>query len=122
MHTLPYTTEVMKTISTGNYCLRKIDSDHKLLTLDKKSYIWTLSDPDYLERGAMIDNKFPVISKGRFWIFDVLSHPRLTKGLHLSIVKAPGEWEAYIMPDGLPDKKHTQSGIVPTKERIAAPK
>lgn len=108
----------MKTICSGIYSLRKIDEDHKLLTLDKKSFVWTLSNPGYLARSKTVDTKSEVVSKGRFWMFDVLSRPDLTKGLHLSIVKAPGEWEAFIIPDGLPDKNHPRSNIIPTEERI----
>lgn len=54
-------------------------------------------------------------------MFDVLSRTNLTKGLHLSIVKTPGEWEAFVMPDGLPNKRQPQISIFPTEERIACP-
>jgi len=61
-----------------------------------------------------------VIAKGKFWMFDVFSRSNLTKGLHISIVKAPGEWEAFVMPGGLPTKGRLQSSIFPTEERIIA--
>lgn len=110
----------MKTVSTGNYSLRKLISGHKLLTLDKKSYVWVEGNPDYLVRSKESTADSYLIYKGRYWLFDVVDRPGFTPGLHLSIVKRPGEWEAFIIPDGLPNKTHPQSTITPTDERIAS--
>jgi hypothetical protein len=109
----------MKTVGTGNYSLQKLVSGHKLLTLDKKSYIWVSGNPGHLVRTKETTKGSILISKGRYWLFDVATRPGLTKGLHLSIVKSPGEWEAFIITDGLPDKVNKQSIITPTDERIA---
>lgn len=110
-------------ITNNTYSITLLSGTTKLLTLGKQCFKWTVG-PDqrqYLQRISFTKPNIKPAYKGNYWLFDVIDKPGLTPGVHLSIVVAPDEWEAFILRPGLPSKVGESCTIETTPERIAHP-
>ena len=111
-------------LSNSTYSITVLSGTTKLLCLGKQCFEWSTGTGgrQYLKRIHTIKVADKPKCKGNYWLFDVGDKPGLTPGVHLSIVVAPGTWEAFILQPGLPTKIGETCVMTTTDERIANPR
>lgn len=112
---------MIKLIKKGKYTLIETRNDVKVLTLDRKKYVWifTKSIGEMLvatHRPHKTDQK---LAKGEYRLYDVEDEPKLIDQLHLELSIGEDDWQGYLLPTGFPSNKKQRSRIIPTNEIIS---
>lgn len=112
---------MIKLIKKGKYSLVETKSDTKILTLDRKSYVWifTRSIGEMLVTTRVGHKTDQKLAKGEYRLYVVENEPKLVDTLHLELAIGEGDWQGYLLITGFPKDKKTRSRIIPTEETIS---
>ncbi|CAN5398467.1 hypothetical protein BH09PAT4_BH09PAT4_00430 [soil metagenome] len=110
-------------LANNTYTLSELLDGGRLLSFGRKFFRWDTSNDGsmYLTRVPPGTKTRKLLHRGNYWLFEVTHNERFSPGIHLSMVGAQGEWEAYIISPVLPAKIGHRCIIQPTDERIAYP-
>jgi hypothetical protein len=110
---------MLKIVYRGEYILSETNDQLKILNLDNKLFGWVSSKGNgelFLYPHKNIPQS-SILAMGKYRLYEVNEDKKFTDQPHLELSVGLGNWQAYLVPEGLP-KKESMSRIVPTSEVI----
>lgn len=111
---------MIQLLKKGTYLLTGTRHGARLLRLQKQIYAW-IATPRIgalLVYSTVPHIQREVLSTGNYRLYDVVNEPHLSDQLHLELEFGGNQWQGYLLPTGLPDRKHIRRRIIPTHEII----
>ncbi len=112
---------MLQVVQRGDYKLIETKGQAKILTLDDKStFSWVNAKDigELLVTSHKIHDADSTLSMGKYRLYDVEKEPNFTDQPHLELSVGYGNWQGYILPNGLPDDEKKRNRIISTKEVI----
>lgn len=111
---------MIRLLKGGTYLLTGTRHGARLLRLQKQTYAW-ITTPRIgalLVYSAVPHSQREVLSTGNYRLYDVIDEPHLSDQLHLELEFGGNQWQGYLLPTGLPDRRRIRRRIIPTHEII----
>jgi hypothetical protein len=118
-----YALSMVVALGNNDCTILELADGSRILTLGRRHYRWDTSSisTSILTRIQLPHGKRKSIQKGKYWLFNVTSNAHFTRGIHLSLMITPGQWEAYLVSPSFPRRIGDQCKITSTNERIVSP-
>ncbi len=112
---------MLKIIQRGEYKLTETKEKTKIITLDdNESFAWIIV-ADIGEISMMagkLNKEIATLATGKYRLYEVEKDGKYSDQLHLELSLGLGNWQGYLLPEGLPDDETRKNRIIPTDEVI----
>lgn len=111
---------MIQILTRGDYVLLETKGGTKILVLDDASFAWvTVTDiGEILVTSHKAHKADYILSKGKYRLYKVKNEPKYVDQVHLELLIGCGEWQGYLLPNGLPTDIKKRNRLIPTSEII----
>lgn len=111
---------MIRLIEKGAYSLTGTRHGARLLYLQKHTYAWIVAPRigALLIHSTVAHARHEALSAGSYRLYKVANEPHSSDQMHLELEFGDGKWQGYLLPAGLPDRRHIRRRIIPTRETI----
>lgn len=108
-------------IERGDYKLLETKHQTKILSLDEKETFAWINAMDIGEILVTTHKSLTVdalLAMGKYRLYEVEDEPEYVDQFHLELSVGCGNWQGYLLPNGLPTDTKKRNRIISTKEVI----
>lgn len=111
---------MIKLIKSGRYKLIRTKHYVKILYLDKDAFAW-IEPPKIHELLVTTHRQHKtdcLLSVGRYNLYDLKDDQRFSSHLRLELEVGEGQWQGYLLLNGLPTDQKIRCGIIPAHDVV----
>ncbi len=112
---------MIQILSRGDYVLIETKKGTKILNLDDRSFAWvTVANiGEILITSHKTHKADYVLAKGKYRLYKIKNDPKFVDQIHLELLIGCGQWQGYLIPNGLPTDIRKRNRLIPTREVIS---
>ena len=114
---------MIRVIKRGMYLLTETKNNIKILTLDNDhTYFWLQAKGigEIVGITTKSHDTKSILSAGNYRLYKVADEPEFSDQVHLELSIGQGNWQGYLLPNGLPTNTENRHRIIPTHEVISS--
>lgn len=117
---LDYFSSMIRVVQRGEYALFETKAKNRIMLLDDTdTYLWiNLGGIEELVYELSVLCIKQYIRVGKYRLYRVKNEKNLSDKFHLELFSGLGNWQGYLLPDGLPTKPNQSKKIIFTAELI----